>query len=222
MPNRIIKESICTSGNLNDLSPEEEIFFYRLLVTCDDYGRFDARPQILRGRCFPLKLDQITDTDISKWLKSLVDHKLVLVYSVNGSGQFLQVITWENHQQIRAKRSKYPAPDSTCNQMIANDSICPRNPIQSESNPNPNPNPISKTAEVFKTFEDNFQKITANTTNRINDLIDEYGEDKVLFALNESIKYNKRNFAYIEKILKNQQDGITKENPEIQKYEMKE
>ena len=49
MPNRIIKESICTSDTIDQLSPEEEIFFYRLIVNCDDYGRMDARPQILRA-----------------------------------------------------------------------------------------------------------------------------------------------------------------------------
>ncbi|MDE6938470.1 MAG: hypothetical protein K2P28_09920 [Lachnospiraceae bacterium] len=29
--------------------------FYRLIVVCDDYGRFDGRPAIIKGACFPLK-----------------------------------------------------------------------------------------------------------------------------------------------------------------------
>jgi len=143
MPNRLIKESICTSANLNDLTTEEEIFFYRLIVNCDDYGRFDARPTILRAKCFPLKIDCITDADIEKWLSSLVRHNLVTVYEVDGL-RCLAMITWENHQQVRAKRSKYPSPDGLVvasdnigNQMLADANECPRNPIQ--SNPNPNP-----------------------------------------------------------------------------------
>jgi hypothetical protein len=55
--------------------------------------------------------------------------------------------TWERHQQIRAKKSKYPSPesgkvvpDSTCKQMMADDSKCPRNPIQSESESESNTN----------------------------------------------------------------------------------
>ncbi len=143
MPTRLIKESICTSANLNDLTTEEEVFFYRLMVNCDDYGRFDARPTILRARCFPLKVDSITDGDIENWLSSLILHNLVIVYDADGH-RCLAIITWENHQQVRAKRSKYPAPDGQVitpdnigNQMPADDSGCPRNPIQSESNPNP-------------------------------------------------------------------------------------
>lgn len=46
MPNRIIKESICTSDTLSRLSDFQENFFYRLIVSVDDYGRLDARPAI--------------------------------------------------------------------------------------------------------------------------------------------------------------------------------
>ena len=55
MPNRIIKESVCTSDSVDGLSWFEEVFFYRLIVNCDDYGRFDARPAVLKSRLFPLK-----------------------------------------------------------------------------------------------------------------------------------------------------------------------
>lgn len=141
MPNRIIKESICTSDNLNSLSKDAEIFFYRLIVNCDDYGLLDARTQILRSKCFPLKVDLISDDDIGNWLQELSNKKLIFLYSVEDK-QYLKMVKWEKHQQVRSKKSKYPLPDSNCNQMISDDSKCPRNPIQSESNPNPNPNPI--------------------------------------------------------------------------------
>lgn len=56
----------------------------------------------------------------------------------------MQMKTWDRHQSIRAKKSRYPSPDDVnaseiiCMQMQADESKCPRNPIQSESNPNPN------------------------------------------------------------------------------------
>jgi len=53
VPNRIIKESICTSNEIDALKPEEEILFYRIIVNCDDFGRMDARLPILRAKCFP-------------------------------------------------------------------------------------------------------------------------------------------------------------------------
>ncbi len=133
MPNRILKESICTSDNLNELKWFDECFFYRLLVNCDDYGRMDARPPILKARLFPLK--DVTNDAMEKALNALRAAGLIDLYEVSGR-PILQLRTWERHQQIRAKKSKYPAKtasDSTCNQMISNDIKCPRNPIQSES-----------------------------------------------------------------------------------------
>lgn len=138
MPNRIIKESICTSDTIDKLTWFEEVFFYRLIVNCDDYGRFDARTAILKARLFPLK--SVTEKQISDALHKLSTVGIVTIYEHDGR-PYLQLVTWEKHQQIRAKKSKYPAPDETCNQMISDDIKCPRNPIQSESNPNPNQNP---------------------------------------------------------------------------------
>ena len=168
MPNRLIKESICTSPNLDALSPEEEILFYRLIVNCDDYGRLDARPTIIRAKCFPLKIDRIKDADINKWLSALVAHKLIVLYTVDGC-QYLQIITWSDHQQVRARRSKYPAiehgvitSDINGNQMITSDIKCPRNPIQSnpiQSESNPNPMGVDK--NLFNTFWEKYPRKVA-------------------------------------------------------------
>lgn len=119
MPNRILKESICTSETLDMLSAEEERFFYRLIVQCDDYGRMDARPQILRAKCFPLKTDELTNEQIQQWLGALVRAGLVRTYEVGGK-PYLMLVTWSKHQQVRAKKSKCPPPpesDSNCNQL---------------------------------------------------------------------------------------------------------
>ena len=64
MPNRIIKESICRSEEIDSLSWFEEVLFYRLIVTCDDFGRYDGRTKIIKGSCFPLK--DIAEKDINK------------------------------------------------------------------------------------------------------------------------------------------------------------
>ena len=126
MPNRILKESVTTSCEIDSLTAEEERFFYRLIVVCDDYGRVEAHPSILRAKCFPLKIDQVKDKDINKWLQSLIDVGLIMVYEVN-SKQYLQMMTWQKHQQRRAKHSKYPSPeigtewdDINCNQLQSN------------------------------------------------------------------------------------------------------
>ena len=55
MPNRILKEGICTSDQINELTWFEEALFYRMIVNCDDFGRFDGRIQVIKNRLFPLK-----------------------------------------------------------------------------------------------------------------------------------------------------------------------
>ena len=134
MPNRILKESICTSDTLDELTWMEEVFWYRLIVNCDDYGRFDARPAILRSRLFPLK-SSVTEKNVKEILNKLSTVGLVILYEYEDK-PYLQLATWDRHQQIRAKKSKYPAPDDSCSHLISDDIKCPRNPIQSESNPN--------------------------------------------------------------------------------------
>ena len=131
MPNRILKDSICTSSNIDRLSREAEVFFYRLVVQCDDFGRMDARYSILRARCYPLQLDAVSEKLIAKWLAELVASELVTLYTVDGQS-YLQMRTWERHQQIRAKRSKYPdmqASDINCDQVIADAPVIQSNPI---------------------------------------------------------------------------------------------
>ena len=109
MSNRIIKESICTSDTILLLTPEEEITFYRLIVNCDDYGRFDGRPSILASRLYPLRRDY-TENQIAGWMNALIRAGLVQVY-FSGDRPYLQITNWEEHQTIRNKRSKYPEPE---------------------------------------------------------------------------------------------------------------
>ena len=147
MPNRILKESITTSENIDKLSAFQETVFYRLIVTCDDFGRADARPKLLASKLFPLK--DIRPAQIEDALRGLTSAELVITYTVGGK-PFLQMKTWDRHQQVRNKVSKFPSPedadeeplqaiDSNCNQLKSIDSKCPRNPIQS--------NPIQSLSE---------------------------------------------------------------------------
>jgi hypothetical protein len=111
MPNRILKESIRRSDTIDQLTAAEEVFFYRLLTACDDFGRFDGRAAILRAELFPLRVDSVTTATVQGWLETLVRVGLVMLYENNGK-QYLQIVTWREHQQVRADKSKYPDPDA--------------------------------------------------------------------------------------------------------------
>ena len=138
MPNRILKESICASDTIDGLTWFEEVLFYRLIVNCDDYGRFDGRPSIIKNRLFPLK-ENLTIKAVSAAVDSLANAGLVTLYEFEGK-PFLYLPTWNSHQSIRAKKSKYPDPDSAskpseiiCKQMNANVTVIQSN-TKSESN----------------------------------------------------------------------------------------
>lgn len=120
MPNRIIKESIRTSDSINELNWFEECLFYRLIVSCDDFGRFDGRPAIIKGTCFPLK-ENVTVKTIKDALNKLATAELVNLYTVDGK-PYLSLPTWENHQTVRAKKSKYPSPDD--GEIISSENNC--------------------------------------------------------------------------------------------------
>lgn len=171
MPNRILKESVCTSDNVDKLSSFQETFFYRLIVNCDDFGRMDARPQILASKLFPLKSVRIAH--VTDALRALTSAELIVLYEKDGH-PFLQMKTWDRHQTIRAKKSKYPSPDDDCNQLQAdeinckqmntNDSKCSRNPIQSVSVSVSNPYPTRTRAKgvpddpAFAAFWDEYPR----------------------------------------------------------------
>lgn len=158
MPNRILKEGICTSDQINELTWFEEALFYRMIVNCDDFGRFDGRIQVVKNRLFPLK-ENITAKQVKDGINKLASVGLIVLYEYDGK-PFLHLPTWNDHQSVRAKRSKYPAPEDgvqsheiICNQMHADEDKCSRNPIQSESNPNPN----AKSSARERASEDDFE-----------------------------------------------------------------
>lgn len=142
MPNRILKESICVSDSVDQLTWFEEVLFYRLIVSCDDYGRFDGRPAIIKNRLFPLK-ENLTLKAVSAAINKLASAGLVALYEFEGK-PFLYLPTWNEHQSVRAKRSKYPAPEdgakaseNICKQMQADVPVIQSNTksySESESN----------------------------------------------------------------------------------------
>lgn len=108
MPTRYLKESICSSDDIEKLSAFDETVFYRLIVNVDDYGRMDGRLPILRSKLFPLK--DIRDAQIEKALQALSSAELVERYTVCGK-PFVRLTGWFKHQNPRAKESKYPGPE---------------------------------------------------------------------------------------------------------------
>ena len=106
MPTRYLKPGVRDSEAIDNLSPLAETLFYRLLVTVDDFGRFDARPAMIKAQCFPIK-ESVSINKCKDLLEELEIKELITVYIVLGK-EILQMCKWDNVP--RAKESKYPAP----------------------------------------------------------------------------------------------------------------
>ena len=108
MPNRVIKDSIKSSDEIDSLTWFQEVMFYSLMVTVDDYGCYDAKPKLIKNTLFPLK-DDLTLSAVSEGLDALERAGLIQRYECDGK-QYLYLTTWANHQRIRNKTKRYPEP----------------------------------------------------------------------------------------------------------------
>ena len=113
MPNRILNSSICVSDSIDALTFFQEAFFYRLLVSVDDYGNFDARAKVIRAAAFPLKdpLKDVSLEDIEEALDALAQQGMLQYYTVKGK-RYIHLTGWTRFQRLRNSKHKYPAPDS--------------------------------------------------------------------------------------------------------------
>ena len=107
MPNRIIKESICTSRKIDLLTAEEENFFYRLLVNCDDYGCFFAEPEILASKLYPRR--RLSPEAAGRIRDRLSEVGLIALYESEGE-TYLYMPSWGEHQRLRKAKHRFPEP----------------------------------------------------------------------------------------------------------------
>lgn len=113
MGNRMIKESICTSEKIAELTDFEFRLWVGLITQADDAGRGDARPAVIKGRVFPLR-ERITAKDVDAALHGLAAKGCVSLYKVGGKPYFW-FPTWAEHQRIREVKPKFPGPeDADC------------------------------------------------------------------------------------------------------------
>ena len=213
MPNRILKESICTSDKIEQLSSFAEIFFYRLIVNADDFGRMDGRAAVLRSRLFPLK--DVRNSQIEEALRELATVELVSTYIVDGK-PFVSLPAWDRHQQIRAKKSKYPAPDEACKHLKSNDIKCPRNPIQYESESEyeyeseparggGDDRPDFNTLEVYAA--NNLSAMNGGNMQEFAAYKADIPEELIRHAIDEACAQGKRTWSYVRAILNRYRDS---------------
>lgn len=134
MPNRILRPWI-DSEAVNSLSEGAEVFFIRLIMCADDYGRFYGTPLLLKSYLYPMKDKRVAD--ISRLIAECVRAGLIADYEVSGK-RYIQIVKFR--QQVRRRESKFPPPpfsEDTQEESASNDtqmiSKCTANANQAHS-----------------------------------------------------------------------------------------
>lgn len=110
MPNRMVRDWT-DSEKINSLSSHAERLFIRLIMKADDFGCFYADPRLLKAHLFPLQLDAVRETDISRWITECEKAGLIVIYKAN-TKMYLEIK--EFGQRLRAKKRKFPEMTDIC------------------------------------------------------------------------------------------------------------
>ena len=110
MPSRILRDSALESNQLNNLSDFAERVYYRLHMVADDWGDFNADPELLVARLFPFQSKTLDPALILGALLELQGQDLAFFYH-EAQGLYGHLIPWSSEQRLREK-SQHRYPDS--------------------------------------------------------------------------------------------------------------
>lgn len=114
MPNRILKESICESKKLSEVSFFAEDLYKRLITYADDYGRFNADYRIMLVRLYPREIQIVNESDIEDALIELAGAGKVAFYTDDAREEIYGCLPkWFEHQRVRDSKKKAPDPHDT-------------------------------------------------------------------------------------------------------------
>jgi len=113
---RLLANKILTSEKLNDIDEGSENLFYHLLVLVDDFGRYYAKPKIVRAYSYPLR--ELSLEVITERLDELDSIGLIQRYKDNGE-TYLEIAEFEKYQKFRSdikRKEDFPVPTEYCNE----------------------------------------------------------------------------------------------------------
>ena len=220
LPNRILKESIRTSKKVNGLTDFQFRVWAYLITYVDDFGRGSAEPDILKGFVFPRR-KCITEANIREALNDLACMGLIHLYEVDGDS-YLCFPNWEQHQSVRAAKSKFPGPDEGCKQLKAIENSCNqvqadapvfdiriRNSISDirDSSSVSDARANMQTVEVYAA--NNLQVLSPGNMEELASFKADLPDDLIRYAIDEACANGAPRWAYVSAILRGYvRDGI--------------
>jgi hypothetical protein len=105
---RTVKPEIWMSPQVMNLSHGARLLFLGLITQADDAGRGVADARKLKAAIFGG--DDITSTDVRRWLDELATQRLANLYEDASHGNLYELPSWKAHQSIdRPRESSYPS-----------------------------------------------------------------------------------------------------------------
>lgn len=232
MPNRLIKDTIFSSRKVNNLSDFDFRIWIHLIVYVDDYGCGSADPELLKGMVFPRRKG-LTEQQISCALDNLANAGMIDLYEVDGEpylyfpnwAKHQQIRACKSkfpgpdgktiHKKpTEGKSRNLKSVDINGNRQKTDVPVIQSTPIQStttraceEAEPFlSDEEAMIIQAEQNEVLDSAKQAGFPTTTKAMNTLIrlyTEHGKETLMFAIDECVRYNKLNFAYMEKVCKN-------------------
>jgi len=106
----MLDKVIILSKKINAVSEGAENLYYRLLVMTDDYGRFHADLDIIKGQVYTRR--KISSSIINKRINELWQIGLIELYEHDGEN-YLEIVGFDEHQSFRKdiqRKALYPNP----------------------------------------------------------------------------------------------------------------
>jgi hypothetical protein len=101
-----MRESLKESESINSVSFAAQTTWLHLSLTVDDWGRCEASIKLLRPKLFPLRLEQVRETELARWIAECEKAGLLRLYQAEGK-EYVQMMKWEVG---RAEKSRCPDP----------------------------------------------------------------------------------------------------------------
>ncbi|MDD5220086.1 MAG: DnaD domain protein [Candidatus Bipolaricaulis sp.] len=207
---RTIKPQFWTDERVGLLTVGARLLFIGTWNLADDEGilMWDAR--YLKGQLFPY--DNV-EGHMKRWMKQLVDSGLVRPYSTSGNSHLALIPTLGRHQVISHPHPsnfelptifpdfvpKYTPNSSNVPDVSGNNLASISNKEQVISNKEEDD--VPPLSNIYQLYESNIGMLTPFSDKQLKDAEKEYPAEWIEDAIKEAVKYNKRNLAYIGRIL---------------------
>lgn len=190
MANRILRDWTF-SEKINELSEQSEIFFTRLIMKADDFGRFYGSSKLLKAQLYPLKDYSLKQIEL--WRDECVRNGIIKLY-ISDDKEYLEIK--EFNQRLRLMKSKFPEPKDDCGQMTVNcltsdGSKRSRNEVETETEVETK-NTLSSSSNIDfvglldfinKTFGKKYRAINDNTKKKYNKLLKTIPKEDIIRAI---------------------------------------